>query len=48
MSKKKGEERALLAEWQREKTELEGTKTAQKELEAARRCVNGLGFAFGD
>jgi ATP-dependent Clp protease ATP-binding subunit ClpB len=37
VARKKEEERALLAEWEREKKELEGTKGAQKELEAARR-----------
>ena len=37
VGRKKGEERALLEEWQREKEELEAAKTAQKELETARR-----------
>lgn len=40
VARKKTEEKALLAEWGREKEELEGTKNAQKELEAARRCVS--------
>lgn len=37
VARKKEEERALLAEWAKEKAELEGTKQAQKELETARR-----------
>ncbi|TFJ80451.1 hypothetical protein NSK_008192 [Nannochloropsis salina CCMP1776] len=36
---KKEEEKLLLEEWQEEKTLLEATKAAQKELEAARRDV---------